>query len=342
MVILGLPVTAASCTHRVRRADAPLILSEALTAMRSEAMGRERIDWEALERELESRVAAGAPPERAWPLIREALGELGNRHANFFPPMPAALPVDVTTQRAAEAAPATSAQPRIPELPIGKMLDGGAAYILIPIRSQDEPGVLRAYAHEARRLIAEFERLSPSGWIVDLRLNGGGTMWPMFLGLAPLLSDGVHLTSIADDRIQATFGVSGNEVWIDHGAGKQVQLAMAPGDDAPPPIRARPIAVLLGPWTMSSGEAVAIALSLLPGARSFGAHTGRLSTVTQMYTLSDGSVLVLPVSVMGNAEGQAFPEGVEPDQIEAIADWPTDDDEVVHAAMRWIDSGGAP
>ncbi|MBL8745319.1 MAG: S41 family peptidase [Phycisphaerae bacterium] len=308
------------------------VLIEAITAMRNEALGRERIGWDELASRLQEKIDAGAPAKDAWPLIEEAVSALNDPHARFLPATPP-TPSASTASRSTDAPRAT---PTIPEEPVGRMLNDEIAYVMVPLRGDADAAVLRAYAKKSRSVIAALAQDSPRGWIIDLRLNGGGTMWPMFLGMRPLLGDGVHLTSISGGRVVATFGVSGGEAWIDHGSGRQVQLSLPREEDAPLVVPGAKIAVLLGPWTMSSGEALAIAFSALPNVRSFGEHTGRLSTVTQRYTLSDGSVLILPVSVMADRFGRAFPDGIAPDERVAIGDWPTDDDEVAHAARRWI------
>jgi C-terminal processing protease CtpA/Prc len=207
---------------------------------------------------------------------------------------------------------------------------------------------LQEYARAARRLIAEFRERPPRGWIIDLRLNGGGTVWPMLLGLQPLLGNGPQMTSVNNGMITATFGLSGKEAWIDGGGQKLISLRMADDDALPEPVNAQSstnalqpphVAVLLGPWTMSSGESLAIALrGSVKNARTFGEPTAGLTTVTQMYTLSDGSTLILPVALMADKDGHAVHGAITPDELVSFNDWPTDDDAVVKAARKWMNA----
>ncbi len=42
------------------------------------------------------------------------------------------------------------------------------------------------------RKIAEQDSKNLLGWIVDLRWNSGGNMWPMIAGIGPLLGNGTY------------------------------------------------------------------------------------------------------------------------------------------------------
>jgi C-terminal processing protease CtpA/Prc len=47
-----------------------------------------------------------------------------------------------------------------------------------------------AFARQIQDTIASRDRDDLIGWIVDLRSNGGGNMWPMIAGLGPILGEG--------------------------------------------------------------------------------------------------------------------------------------------------------
>lgn len=96
------------------------------------------------------------------------------------------------------------------------------------------------------------------------------------------------------------------------------------------------MAVLLGPWTMSSGELVAVALASRPGTRSFGEPTGGLTTATSYFTLEDGSVLILPTSRMATVGGSAIVGAIQPDEPAGFGDWPEIDDGAAEAALAWL------
>ena len=78
--------------------------------------------------------------------------------------------------------------------------------------------------------------------------------------------------------------------------------------------RAPPVAILLGPATASSGEAVAVAFRQRPNTRAFGQRTRGLSTSNELFRLSDGAAINLTVAMFADRDGRRYPDGVEPDQ----------------------------
>jgi carboxyl-terminal processing protease len=206
------------------------------------------------------------------------------------------------------------------------------------------PEQLQAYARTLRELIVSLDARGATAWVVDLRLNGGGNIWPMLAGLAPLLGDGPAATSIGrapgGGPAVATTGLEGDGAWLDDGTGRRTQFTLAWEGPGVGPAQAQSrIGVLLGPWTMSSGELVAVALASRAGTRSFGEPTAGLTTATGFFPLSDGSALVLPVSRMATVGGPAIVGPIRPDEAAPFGDWPRVDDEPVRVALEWL---GAP
>jgi len=110
-----------------------------------------------------------------------------------------------------------------------------------------------------------------------LRSDTGGNMWPMLAGLKPFLGSkglGTFVSPTGSSRP----GVAG------HGVGVDPPAALAALETAW-------IAVLTGPRTASSGEAVTIAFRGRPRTRSFGLPTAGLST-SRIRTTSGGPYLV--------------------------------------------------
>lgn len=306
------------------------LLKEAIAALESRALGRERVDWRALERELVATLRADRPAADAHSAIGQAVAKLGDPHARFVPAAPPTPPSDAAQQ------PPQPQRPAIPTLPTGRLLDDRIAYLLVPGCAAPDVDGLRAYARRARAEIARLAAQSPKGWLVDLRLNGGGNLWPMLLGLHPLLGDGAAMATVVGTEIESRYGVDASGAWIDWGRGPEVQLAW--GDDAPAALATidAPLAVLLGPWTMSSGEALAICLEERGKAGTFGERTSGLTTVTTYAPLADGSMLILPVSRMARLDGRAFLGAIEPDRTVAFGEWPAHDDAAAVAARAWL------
>ena len=160
----------------------------------------------------------------------------------------------------------TAASPRQPPSMVGELRDS-VGYIEVPWFVGNPEFSAEEFAGRIQRTIADLERARPYGWMVDLRRNAGGNMWPMLAGLGPLLGSGLIGSFIAQGRIIP---------WsYENGAacnGGRV-LCRAPGQSH---VMDEPIgrtAILIGPRTASAGEAVCIAFKGRPGTRFFGDPT---------------------------------------------------------------------
>jgi len=78
----------------------------------------------------------------------------------------------------------------------GGLIADGVGYIELPqfFTSFTDQEKAKAesdrYAERVQTLIRELDQDHISGWIVDIRLNNGGNMWPMLAGIGPILGEG--------------------------------------------------------------------------------------------------------------------------------------------------------
>ncbi len=75
--------------------------------------------------------------------------------------------------------------------PSGRRLEGGLGAIEIP--QFKVPGRDVDYVAAARSATALVDQSPTSGWVIDLRLNLGGSYSPMIAGVGPMLGDGTFL-----------------------------------------------------------------------------------------------------------------------------------------------------
>lgn len=343
---IGVALAAAACCAGQPQPTAPTttgvgLLQEAIAVLSKEALGRERIDWTAVERELAGQVKQGGGPSEAHVAIAAAVAQLNDPHARFIPstpPAPSSQPPAAASAPPEKPGSPPPVRPAIPSVPQGHLLDDGVAYLVVPGCSAPDVEGLRAYAAAAAAELKRLDELKPEAWVIDLRLNGGGNLWPMLLGLRPLLGDGPHMTMVRGDKVESHFGVGPTGSWIDWGQGRGPEVQLSWPDPPPKQIErySGRIGVLLGGWTMSSGESLAICLAGHDTNRTFGEKTAGLTTVTNTFTLSDGSVLNIPVSRMGDRSGHAIVGPIEPMQIVPFEDWPNPDDQPARAARAWV------
>nr|WP_274705471.1 S41 family peptidase [Sphingomonas sp. H160509] len=75
-------------------------------------------------------------------------------------------------------------------MPTSKITDGRFGYLRLPelnTLGSDGQSLGAAYTSSVRGALLRMEQSPLCGWIIDLRGNGGGNMWPMLWGLDPLL-----------------------------------------------------------------------------------------------------------------------------------------------------------
>jgi hypothetical protein len=319
------------------------VATRALETLEQRALDAARVDWSAWHRRLAERITRASSLADAHAFIREVLAALEDPHTRLVVPAPPAPPPEspAASPPAKAPAPAPAAprerapRPAIPALPEAAVLGGGVGYLMLPPCTDASADHVRAYASALARGICAVRPAVTSGWIVDLRLNGGGTMWPMLHGLERLLGDGEYGSSVGREGARSVYGVSGGIAWLDRGAGREPQLDAPQPEGCPAAVPAR-IALLIGPWTMSSGEIVAAAFARAPTVRRFGEPTAGMATATEPFPLPDGSQLVIATEAIRDGAGRPLPRRMVPDESVEWGEWPRRDDAAALAAMRWI------
>lgn len=191
-----------------------------------------------------------------------------------------------------------------------RRLPSGYGYI-------DVPGLVGSGGSFDRDAIAAIQAIDTDpicGWIVDLRRNVGGNMWPMLHGVRPILGEG-------------------NPFTYRYGKGPWSQDPVYSLKEPRPAI-----AVLTSRLTVSSGEFLTVAFRGPATTRTFGEATGGLSTGNMTYPLPDGAVLLVTTSQATDRTGRVYDGPIVPDQPLAI-DWTrlgADDDPVIGAASSWL------
>ncbi len=136
-------------------------------------------------------------------------------------------------------------------------------------------------------------------WIIDLRYNKGGNMWPMLAGIAPLLSNGVHGYFVKPDGSKTAWGTYDGQSFLNNQF--MVGIEKSSVGDAN-----MPIAVLSSEQTASSGESLLVAFEDKPNIRSFGKPSCGMSTANRQFNLSNGATLNITTATMASKNGKLF------------------------------------
>ncbi len=155
-----------------------------LDLLEHKALHRDRVDWAALRRDL----AVTTDPDRQRALLSDAINRATAGHGGW---LSAEEMREGYRKRAAGQDEARASVPgTAPDAPVDARLGliGIASYLPGPGLSREQQR--DAERQHARRLQDDLWRQddgSRCGWIVDLGDNTGGNMWPMLLGVGPLL-----------------------------------------------------------------------------------------------------------------------------------------------------------
>jgi C-terminal processing protease CtpA/Prc len=303
---------------------------EVLDLMENRSVRREAIDWSRLRDEVQRMLLGAKTTADAYPAITFAVRLLDDDHSAFITPaqlqrmMPklkgrvSASPDSEISAEAVRGEILSSSGEDT--LPIG--------YVFLPAFGGASTDLQQAYADSVVAALGRVQDSEPCGWVVDARSFSGGNMWPALAGLGPLLGEGtvLHLVN-PDSTIRDVVYRNG-----------RIELAGAPvlRVERPAPISSeRPVAVLFGPRTGSSGEAVVIAFRGRPQTHSFGQPSAGFATSNDTFPLSDGAVLNLTTNRIADRTGTVQNQQLRPD-----TSVPTrasgQQDPAINAARSWL------
>lgn len=344
VIVLGVATASAA---RDRPFDPEPLLSQAITGVRQIAYRSGQVDWTGLEARVRAKAAGARDELDLLPAYAVLLNGLGDGHSFVqIPPERRKAYIDRHGRSFYAASGVATAQTPPQSTFITRRdreartlrLAGRAEALLLVVPSVSGRGPdAQAYANGLFEALAAAAPKS-CGYVLDLRGNTGGNMWPMVTGLSPLLGDGMGLGEEDGSGQKSVYGnLRGGEAIIANGGGAGNRLFAVEGWRDLGVTRA-PVAILQDDGVMSSGEAVLAAFAGRRDTRTFGQRSQGLASANTGYQLADGTNLVITVGMMTDRNGRTYPGGFAPD--EPVAAGPgleaDPDDAVVEAAKAWL------
>ena len=334
----------------VAAAPAPsALLDEAIGKVKALSYRRAQVDWPALEAKVRADAAGASDIVDLLPALNTLVEGLGDGHSfvNASAEDRAAFKArhgrEYDSTRVAHKPSSPFKARRTPA--VAAVVVGGKSAALVTVPMMMGGGAKAgAYAQTLFDGIAATAG-QRCGYIVDLRGNGGGNVWPMLAGLSPLLGEPWNGYDIKTDGTISTYAT----IWrgkativdkADPNAGVTF-LEIDRWKPLPALVRA-PVALLIDDAVASSGEGVALAFKGRPNSRSFGGKTYGLASSNEGFMLADRVNVVVTSGLMIDRLRRTYPDGVAPDEV--VANPPSADaahDPVVEAATRWLASQAA-
>jgi carboxyl-terminal processing protease len=217
---------------------------------------------------------------------------------------------------------------------ISAQVNDSIAYLRIPKSPEFQSGMDERYNEQIQQHICGLIDKNVNNWILDLRLNEGGSMFAMLGGLNKLFGD---------RKIGSFIDKDGNESgsWIMKGGNfyNQQEQKTFTGMKCNARIKPGKIAILTGPITASSGEAVAVALRGLNNSKIFGEKTKGFTTSLSGFSIGKGILFFISTAYYSDGKGHVYYHGVSPDiQIRDGDNFKEIlKDQKVLAAIQWIE-----
>jgi carboxyl-terminal processing protease len=291
------------------------LVEQVLDTMQYQSFKRDQIDWTGLRSQVLARAAGATKMSDTYPALQLALSLLNDSHSRYV-----AASGSVISYSSVSCASSIAPVPPLP---------ANIGYVRVGSTSNTTP---EAYAGALHSAIRAADSDNTTGWIVDLRGNGGGSTYAMVAGVGPILGDGAAGSFVNLDGVKTEWGYRGG-VPAATGATSNGSLVVIPST-VYQLRRSNPrVAVLSDRANASAGESTLISFIGRPDTRVFGTASCGLSTGVAGLTMRDGAVLWLARSFMADRNGRQYGGAVLPD--ETIAD----SAQVIPRAVQWLQSG---
>ena len=213
---------------------------------------------------------------------------------------------------------------------ITKVLNGNIGYLRIPSILIKDDNDFNTKAQSLNDSLCTLLQKNVKGIILDLRLNGGGAMHPMILGLEQLLTDG-KLGSFKTNKIE-NWILKENGFYVDSSLISKITPSCNYN------VQQIPIVMLVGKYTASSGECLIIAFKGRKKTILLGTETAGYVTVNNGFKINDSAFMNLAIGYNADRNSNVYKKSIKPDiflkSIDKFND--LENDEKVKAALKWL------
>lgn len=277
-------------------------LDLALDLFKTKAYRKDAVNWDMVEENARKILKEKGESEA----IEYLVTKLGDPHTSYRPKNVTKEPKkDPPSEKVSEIAAISQPTSSVPILQINSWMG----------KDQLEASI------KVRDALTSATQLNSCGLVLDFSSNQGGNMWPMVLGLAPLLDRG-KLAAFVDaennrtiiEKINGAIYIGGKPHFLNY---------KLPVSDLDKP---RAVAIVVGPLTASSGEITPMLFLGQDNVRFFGSRTAGYTSANRVFQLPNEGRLVLTTSQTEDRSGNVHAQGIEPNDqsdspFQAAASW---------------------
>jgi len=296
------------------------LISKFLDIVQTHSLYSDSIDWPKLRDNVAELSKGIRSMEEGYPIFKYVLNKLsvaGDNHSHII-----RSGVKNTTQ--------ASEMKDLTAVPEGKYIGENIGYIKLPGFNAGSGTAGTMFADMIIELIKDIDtKHKINGWVVDLRDESGGSLFPMLTGLKPILGNDTLGYFLSDHEKKERWYTTKDGSWNDSVMMIKTNKSYVIKN------KNSKIAVLIGSRTASSGEATAISFIGKANTKLFGQPTGGFTTGNDTYQLKDGSILALATSVEADRNMKVYRHGISPDAIvESLSN--ENKDNCLEVAKKWL------
>jgi carboxyl-terminal processing protease len=304
------------------------LIDTVITVMKANSVNRDKVNWKQIEATAFSEAVGKENAYQLGPIFRNLLKSLNDFHGYI-------LCWDSTYRwhrPEAEYSDSIKKEWKKGVFLQTAILSGNIGYLRVPYISFDKRPALDKKAQTLNDSLCSLLNQHVKGIVLDLRLNGGGAMYPMILGLEQLLHEGTL----------GSFETMDKQKWIIRDNNFYLDTTLLTSIIPKCSIQKTniPVAILIGQGTGSSGEFLAISFKKRENTIFIGSNTAGYVTSTKGFQINDAVYILLATGYGRDRQGQIYEDALTPDIYNNEPDSFNDikNDKKVVAAMKWIDS----
>jgi C-terminal processing protease CtpA/Prc len=322
VVIFLLSVNIASAQSKEVR----FLLDTCITIMKENAVNPNKVDWDQLQKSALTKASGITDAYKLGPVMRYVYQSVNDFHGSFF--------YKDSTFKWRRKEPAVS-DSVMKEWKKGitiksKLLEKNVGYLRVPYMSYNGKEDADKNAQKLNDTLCWLLQKNLKGIVLDLRLNGGGAMFPMMLGLQQILG-AEKIGSFVSKKSESWY-IKNNNFLLD----TAILTTIVPKCSIN--AGSLPLVLLLGSNTGSSGEFLVMAFKGRKNTVLIGTETAGYITAVGGFPVNDAAYMYLSTGYGADRNGQVYKEAIRPDVTVDSPDSFNDigNDKKVRAAVNWI------
>jgi carboxyl-terminal processing protease len=302
------------------------LIDTSITIMQKHSANAGSVNWNKITKTAYSKAAGLTDPYQAGPVIRYLFQSLDDFHGKFFYK-------DSTfswVKKPYEANDSIRNEWKKGIKSITWLFENNIGYLRVPSMRFGGKEVSDQQAQSLNDSLCVLLNKNIKSIILDLRLNGGGAMYPMILGLEQLLEPG-KLGSFNSKKGESWI-LENNNFRLD----TMVLASITPKSD----VNATKIPVVLLTSTATGSSAEFLIMAFKPRKKTIlmGSTTAGFITSTREFPINSNSSILLSTGYGSDRNGKLYKKAIDPDifvnGIDNFNDIPND--VKVKAAVKWL------